>query len=215
MITLFLWVCQIAMANTDSQLWMSTNVRKNVANDLRVEWTQHLRFDANISQIQSIMPEVELRYKPLKPLSLKIGYRYIVERSKSGNFEPAHRYHFQLSTSKKFSVIKVGYRIRYQEKHEEDEFDYTNRLRNKFSLSMDTGTQLTPVLFIETFSDLRAIPIDSSKFRLGTGIDVDVHKRVKCSVEYLYQRDFLRNEQIEHIARLNYQVKLPNNNKDS
>ena len=55
-----------------------------------------------MSQVQSIMPELELRYKPIKPLSMKIGYRYVYERTKNDDFEPAHRYHFQISTGKKF-----------------------------------------------------------------------------------------------------------------
>ena len=99
-------------------------MRKKIAKDVRIEWTQHLRFDHNVSQIQSVMPELELRYKPIKILSMKIGYRYIYERTKNGDFEPAHRYHFQVSTGKKFGSVKVAYRLRYQEKHEEDEYDY-------------------------------------------------------------------------------------------
>ena len=209
MTQLLLLLSQLALAQTDTQLWMSTNVRKKVIKDWRVEYTQHLRFTDNISQVESIMPEFELRYKPIKPLSMKIGYRYIYERTKNDDFEPAHRYHFQVSTGKKFGSVKVGYRLRYQEKHEEDEFDFTNRLRNKVSLSIDTDTAVKPVLFAETFSDLKAIPIDSSKIRLGTGLEIDLPKKMSLSIDYLYQRDFLRNDRVEHIARVNYQVKVP------
>lgn len=210
---IILLLSQLASAETDTQLWLSTNLRKKLAKDWRVEWTQHLRFEDNMSHVQSVMPEVELRYKPLKYLSMKIGYRYVYERTKHDDFEPAHRYHFQISTGKKLGSVKIGYRLRYQEKHEEDEFDYTNRLRNKFSIALDTDTAFEPILFTELFSDIRAIPVDSSKFRLGLGLDTDVHKRMKLSVDYLYQRDFLRNERTEHIARVNYQVKLPKKKK--
>ena len=184
-------------------------MRKKIAQNVRIEWTQHLRFDHNISQIHSVMPELELRYKPIKPLSMKIGYRYIYERTKNSDFEPAHRYHFQVSTGKKFGSVKAGYRLRYQEKHEEDEYDYTSRLRNKFSIAIDTDSHVEPVIFAEVFSDIRAIPVDSSKFRLGTGIEIDVQKDMNVSVDYLYQRDFLRNDRVEHIVRVNYQMKLP------
>ena len=209
MIGLLMLFSQLAQADTDTQLWMSTNVRTKIIKDWRVEYTQHLRFTDNISQTESIMPEFELRYKPIKPLSMKIGYRYIYERTKNDDFEPAHRYHIQLSTGKKFGSVKVGYRLRYQEKHEEDEFDFTSRLRNKLSFTLDTDTAVEPVLFAEVFSDVRAIPVDSSKLRFGTGIEVDVHKHMALSIDYLYQRDFIRNERVEHIARVNYQVKVP------
>ena len=209
MTLLLMLLSQLVHAETDTQLWMSTNVRKNVVQDWRVEYTQHLRFTDNISQVESIMPEFELRYKPIKPLSVKIGYRYIHERTKNDDFEPAHRYHMQLSTGKKFGPVKVGYRLRYQEKHEEDEFDYTNRLRNKVSFSVDTDTAVHPVIFAETFSDLKAIPVDSSKIRLGTGLEINLPKKMSLSLDYLYQRDFLRNDRVEHIARINYQVKVP------
>ena len=103
----------------------------------------------------------------------------------------------------------------YQEKHEEDEFDYTNRLRNKFSLAFDTDTDVEPVVFAETFSNIRAIPIDNSKFRVGLGLEIDVYKRMDLSLDYVYQRDFISTEQIEHIARVKYQVKVPKKkNKD-
>ncbi len=206
---ILLLLSKILFAETDMQFWLSTNMRKKIANDVRIEWTQHLRFDHNISQIKSVMPELELRYKPIKPLAMKIGYRYIYERTKNGDFEPAHRYHFQVSTGKKFGSVKVAYRLRYQEKHEEDEYDYTNRLRNKFSIAIDTDSQIEPVVSAEVFSDIRAIPVDSSKFRLGTGFEMDVYKGVNVSVDYLYQRDFLRKDSVEHIARVNYQMKLP------
>ena len=206
---ILLLLSKILFAETDTQFWLSTNIRKKIAKDVRIEWTQHLRFDHNISQIQSAMPELELRYKPIKPLSMKIGYRYIYERTKNGDFEPAHRYHFQVSTGKKFGSVKVAYRLRYQEKHEEDEYDYTNRLRNKFSIAIDTDSHVEPVIFAEVFSDIRAIPVDSSKFRLGTGIEIDVQKDMNVSVDYLYQRDFLRNDRLEHIVRVSYQMKLP------
>ena len=120
---IFFLLSNIALSETDTQLWLSTNVRKKVAKDLRIEWTQHLRFEYDISQIQSVMPELELRYKPIKPLSLKIGYRYVYEHTKSGDFEVAHRYHFQISTGKTVGPLKIAYRLRYQEKHEEDEYD--------------------------------------------------------------------------------------------
>ena len=209
---MLLLLSQLAFAETDTQLWMSTNVRKKVIKDWRVEYTQHLRFTDNVSQVESIMPEFELRYKPIKPLSMKIGYRYIYERTKNGDFEPAHRYHVQVSTGKKFGPVNVGYRLRYQEKHEEDEYDYTNRLRNKFSLTIDTESSFEPVIFAETFSDIRAIPVDSSKLRLGTGLEIDLPKKMSLSIDYLYQRDFLRNDRVEHIARVNYQIKVPKKN---
>ena len=210
---ILLLLSKILFAETDTQLWLSTNVRKKIAKDFRIEWTQHLRLDTNISQIQSAMPELELRYKPINSLSMKIGYRYIYESTKNGDFEPAHRYHFQVSTGKKIGLIKVAYRLRYQEKHEEDEYDYTNRLRNKFSVAFDTDSHIEPVVFAEVFSDVRAIPVDSSKFRLGTGIEVPVQKGMNVSADYLYQRDFLRKDRIEHIVRVNYQVKLPKSKK--
>ena len=53
---------------TDSQLWMSTNVRKKVIKDWRVEYTQHLRFENNISDVQSVMPEFELATSQSNPL---------------------------------------------------------------------------------------------------------------------------------------------------
>ena len=208
LIVVFALLGRNAAAETDAQLWLSANARYKPISKMRLELTQHLRFNENVTRVESVMPELEVQYRPFKPLAVKIGYRYIQERTKNGDFEPAHRYHVQLSTKKKFGPIEIGYRLRYQEKHEPDEFDYTMRLRNKISAEWDTDTDYTPMIFTEIFSDPKAIPVDSSKYRLGLGLEYKVNKKNRVSIDYLYQHDFEENDLQQHICRVNYQYKI-------
>ena len=102
MTLLLLWLSQLVHADTDAQLWMSTNVRTKVNQDWRFEYTQHLRFTDNISDVQSVMPEFELAISQLNP-SDEDWVSIYYERTKE-DFEPAHRYHVQLSTEKSSSL---------------------------------------------------------------------------------------------------------------
>jgi hypothetical protein len=197
-----------ANAKNDSQLWLSANARYKPLPKMRMEFTQHLRFDNNISQVESVMPELEMQYSPIKPLAVKIGYRYISERTKNNDFEPAHRYHIQISTQKEMGPLEFSYRLRYQEKHEEDEYDFTQRLRNKLKIELDTQTDYRPYVFSEVFTNPSNTPIDNSKYRLGIGLQYKVKKKQRICVDYIYQNEFEKEDQQFHIFRVNYQYKI-------
>jgi hypothetical protein len=204
-----------SFGSTDGQLWLSANARYKPHKTLRLEITQHLRLSNNLSQVEKVMPELEMQYRPIKPLSVSIGYRYISERTKNNDFEPAHRYHAQLSSKKDIGPLELSYRLRYQEKHEEDEFDFNQRLRNKVKLTLDTDTPYTPFVFTEIFTDPTATPIDNSKYRLGFGAQYKIDKRQSVSLDYLYQNEFERNDLQQHILRFNYQYKIEKKKKEN
>ena len=50
---------------------------------------------------------------------------------------------------------------------------------------------------------------------MGLGLEIDVYKRMALSLDYIYQRDFISTEQMEHIARVKYQVKVPKKKKNT
>lgn len=206
---MILWlfiINNLLLADSEGQLWLESSLRAKIAKKLRLEWSQHLRFDHNISSFQSVMPEIELRYKPIKMISIKLGYRYIYEKNKNDRFDPAHRYHIQLSTNKKIGMAKLSYRIRYQEKHEEDEFDYTSRLRNKLSIQLDTGSKYEPVLFTESFTDIASSTVDISKYRIGLGVAYAFRKKMNLRLDYIFQRED-RKDRI-HLLRIKYRMNI-------
>ena len=197
-----------ATAARDTLLWTSASIRYKPHKKLKLELSQHLRLDQNLSQVERTMPELELTYRPAGWLDLGIGYRYIFERTKNGDLEPAHRYHGQLGLEHELGPVEISYRLRYQEKHEEDEFDWTARIRNKLSAQLDTDTAFTPLISAEHFLDTVERPTETTRYRLGIGTKIKLSKPHRLTVRYLYQAD-QREPLSEHILSLKYQYRIP------
>ena len=81
LVVVFALLGRNAVAETDAQLWLSANARYKPISKVRLELTQHVRFSENVTRVESVMPELEVQYRPFKPLAVKIGYRYIQERT--------------------------------------------------------------------------------------------------------------------------------------
>lgn len=196
-----------ANAEQDTLLWSSASIRYKAHKKLKLELTQHLRLNQNLSQLERVMPELELTYRPTDWLDLGVGYRYIFERTKNGDLEPAHRYQGELGLEHALGPVELSYRLRYQEKHEEDEYDWTSRVRNKIAAQLDTDTAFTPLVSAEHFLNPLASPLESTRYRLGLGTKIKLSKPHRLTVRYLYQAD-LNDPLSEHILALKYQYRL-------
>jgi len=207
-------LCTTASAENEVLLWNSASVRYKPHKQIKFELSQHFRFDQNITQLESIMPELEMEYRPTKWIDVGVGYRYIYERTKNGDLEPAHRYHIQAATSQDFGPIELSYRLRYQEKHEVDEYDYSSRLRNKLSLEFDTDTAYSPILSAELFLNPRYRPFEIPKYRIAAGSKIKLHKHHRLTVRYFYQPDLTDSDLREHIVSMKYQYRIPKKKKE-
>jgi len=209
---LFLLFANQAEAQSNQFVWMRTSLRYKPIKPITLEATQHFRFAVTPNQIDSLNPELTLKYAPLKWFNLGIGYRYIYERTKNDDLEPAHRYHIQTAVDRNFGPTELSYRLRYQEKHEEDEYHYSSSIRSKLSIELDTDKDYTPFLLTEFFNDPRN-EFYRSKYRIGVGSKIKIDKRHRLSVRYLYQKNADDGAIPEHILDLEYQYRLKKKKK--
>ena len=134
-----------ALAETDNLLWTSVGVQARPAKRLKAEVAIQTRYDQNASELESVLPEVELGFLPTSWFELSGGLRAISERSKSGDREPAQRLHIQGELEKELGPVELSWRLRYQSKKEFDEEELAERIRNRVSLRYDTKTWFKPL----------------------------------------------------------------------
>jgi hypothetical protein len=156
----------------DFQLWFETDLRYKATKKLDITFEQNLRLADNASRLESVMPELALRYEVFKFLDLQGGYRFIIEPEYSpGNnqYNKWHRIFFGAEASKKLKPFTLKYRFRFQEEFgwpygSGGEVNFKHTFRNRFAGELDAGRGFEPFISFELF--LRAADNDGVLHKL-------------------------------------------------
>jgi len=193
-----------ALAEADNQLWTSSGFKYRMPRDLEFDAELHVRWDENVSEMDSVMPEMSLGYGPLSWLEFGVGFRHITEANKNDEIEKGHRVHAETGLDGDLGPVELSYRLRYQQKDEYDELEDAKRIRNRITLQYDTDTPFTPLLASELFTDPAEQPIEQVKVRLSAGGALKVMKRHRLKVRYHHQVDIGDDPDVERIISLGY-----------
>ena len=159
------------------------------------------------------MQQLEMKYAPVSWVQLMTGYRYISERSKSGGFEPAHRFMGELELEHELEFIELSYRLRYQEEHEPDEVDFQPFVRNKINVKIDTSTKWSPLISAELFTDPMGNTLSNTQYRLSLGTRIKVNKRHRITVKGVYEVELDGDLDRVNIISFAYQYRVPKRKK--
>lgn len=206
-----------AMAMSEVQLWTSAGVRHRPSKKVRLTFTQHVRFDQDISRLESVMPELAASWAIERWLRLGGGYRFSMESNKKGELEPAHRLHVQSQFGGDLGPVELGYRLRFQEGLEsDDELETRHTFRNRIGLDIDTDTLVTPGLSAELFTRMwDKEPVEQKKVRFSTGLEIRPHKAHEIELQYRYQLPLDDpDDPREHIVGFEYQYRIPRKKKE-
>jgi hypothetical protein len=195
-----------ASAQSDVELWTSAGVRVRPSQPVRLDVDIGLRFDENVSRLDSVLPELGASYDPTEWLRLGVGYRFYWERNGAGDFEAAHRIHVEASFEVEAGDLSFSYRLRFQEK-----IDNNNNhvLRNRLGAEWDTDTVVTPFLTAELFTALgdgQAVKATKWRGTVGASFDVDEH-----NIDVFYRFELPiddPNDPTLHIIGLEYRYEL-------
>ena len=138
----------------DVQLWNEAGVRGQLAKRTTLTFDQHLRFDADVSRVQSVMPEAGLHYRFKKWLRAGIGYRLEYERD---GFElvARHRGHLYGRARYKLGAFQLVYKLQYQESIRPDKNKVLKHvLRNRVELAYKATKRIEPAIGVEIFHRL-------------------------------------------------------------
>ena len=194
-------------ADSDNQVWSSASFRHTSPQGLKLEATQHLRLDQNARSVLSIMPAIEARYALHPLLEIGTGYRYIQKRSKSGDFEEAHRFELTGMSEKTTGRFTASYRLRGQSRYDMDDNQFKTTLRNRLKLSLDTDSQFTPFVATESFSDRTAGGLDHRGLRSSFGTAIRLSKIHRIKVRFHYEAPLDGSGDVERIVALSYLYK--------
>lgn len=201
-----LWVggSTAALADTDAGVWLEAGVSAEVAPNLELGVSQHLRFDDNASRVSAVMPEVGIELELLDMFEIGAGYRYEYERrGKDMEFEGGHRIHVDGEVKGRLGVLRGGYRLRAQDRLGAEGKE---RLRNRLGLEI-AGLEPRPGVTAESFHRLEDGSLVMDKARFTIGIEFEAWER---DVQTFYRVDVPWDsmETFLHIVGLEIQLEL-------
>jgi len=178
-------------SGNDFQLWTEAGVRYKISKQFGLKFEQHLRFDENVSDLGSAMPQLSVSYRSFKFLRLEGGYRFKAEdrNDGTGKYKHRHRFFADVRLRYRFKPVTLRYRLRFQEQFGKDfannpgeDFGYTHTIRNKLEVEVKLSAGFEPFVSTELFNRLGEEAAERSqelyKWRLTTGLEyaLDPHQ---------------------------------------
>jgi long-subunit fatty acid transport protein len=211
---LYLGLCGLSHAD-DTQLWTSGGIRYRPRKKVRIDLTQHIRMDQDISRIGSSISELGISWSRKSWFRLGSNYRYQKSSKTKIVLEPEHRVDLYTRFTREFDKIDVSYRLQFQEGYEPDEDHWKHGLRNRVGLEYRLPGPLKAGVSSELFSrvgeDEEAIRF--TKIRYTVGFQYKVVKTNVIEGYYRLQDPFDDSDVVEHIIGFDYQYRIPRKKK--
>ena len=194
-----------AEVTVDNQIWLSGAVRTELIDDLKLGFTQHVRFANDAKDLERVIPELDVSYGLLEYLEVGLGGRYAFEKDEDGQRSQRLRVFGDLGVeAPALGPIELGYRLRLQ-RETGAEVPAKGRLRNKLSLGVSTGTMFKPGAFYEHFMD----PSGESghkaqKYRAGLGVGVKLSQEHRVKIKLHQDTEIDGDGDKERVISLGY-----------
>ena len=167
----------------DTELWTSAEVRYKVEKNLRLDFSEGVRFNQNIGAYKSNLLELGARYKISKIIAIRAAYRYTIATSDRSN---GQRISVSANIKKKWNRIIFGLRSKYQYDFEFSLNNGSTLTRNKLSARYDPRkSPWSHSVFAEFFTPFSDIS-NLEQLRLGAAVNYDFNKRTSLGLKYFY-----------------------------
>ncbi len=207
--------------NNDLASWTSLKLGYEVDDNWDLGLEGQLRLKSNISTVDEYFTEFSVRRKLFKGFRLGVGLRYIRENDDRGRvqgYEDHFRFHIDADFKHKLGNIRLGYRLRYQNKRElglsEDQENFAvSRLRFKTGLEYKIKNwPLDPELAAELFSRFeKREDTELDKYRITIGTSYSFKKAGDLGVYYRLESGIgNENTDNQHIIGLKYKCTFEN-----
>lgn len=170
-----------------TNLWAGLSVSKNLGRKFSVNVNGQWRFTEDMSTLGAYIGEVGLGYKLNKRWKAEVNYRYIGRRKydkgeASYYYRPYHRFYGDVIYDRKVSVLKLEYRIRYQNQYKDDNGTVENDksyIRNKLELGYPNKSRFTPYVSADLFY---MIGHDFEEVRYKAGTEIKLNKKNSLNI---------------------------------
>ena len=163
----------------DLRLWTGVKIEKDFGKDWRLSLEEEIRFKEDISEINNIFTEAELRYRINKNFYLDAGFRYTSDRNDDGSYDGLARNYFSLRYRGRLEFITFDYRMRYQREVEavklfERNAPYEKEFRNRLGVRITRLDRVQPFVtgeILQVFTPYLSSLDDYWRFVVGVRLE--------------------------------------------
>ena len=141
------------------ELRLDVGLKVELPADLRLRFTQNIRFDDRIRRFYQLAPELELGYAPLEWLYWGVGYRYSYDLDSQADFQHRHRPYSRLVFPWKLKPVHLIWRMQWQvdlRSETDEEPREIHMLRLRLMTRIAAVPVVTPFVSMELFQRLDA-----------------------------------------------------------
>jgi hypothetical protein len=195
----------------DTQLWMSVQLEKKLTPDLRIEFTEEVRLNENITEVGTVYSDLGISYRFWKRFRLGASYRFSLNRRLDDTYERRHSWYADASYREKLKPIILILRLRYQSRYakfftSEKAGLPKNHLRTKLTIKYDLKKKFEPYIFAETYFRT-GVPASQSfdQLRLCAGIEYTFNRMHMIDLHYLFCREYnVKNPETDYVIGISY-----------
>lgn len=182
---LLLFCCVSLRAQTDFGLWSNIAIEKEISKKMDIQLEEELRFNQNVTRLNSLITEASFKYKFNKYYSLGASYRFTYyTENRFGN-------RFTLSNQVKYKIedFTLNYKLNLQtDISAEDPIEY--KIRNKIGLDYKFNKHWEIGLSGELFYSFYYNRNMFDRYRLAFGVDHKINKHHKIAASLMFQQEF-------------------------
>ena len=181
---------QCSYGADDYQNWTKISFEKKLPFSLKLELTQGLRLENQLSTINQAFFEISVSYKVSSNLRVNIPYRYSVYEDKI-----KHRLSFGASYQYSFKPVSLKYRIKYYRLYEngeplrEDGEALGELIRSKFTIKYKSGADINPYISGELFHLLNTDNNPLNEYQASIGIEIDLPRKNLINFFYIIKKE--------------------------
>jgi len=144
-----------AVAHADVELWTEVGVQRQLGRRISVEVDQQTRFDAGVSRLGALIPELSIEARLARWLRLGTSYRFEYTRDKHDEMVVRHRIDTDLQVRGRIGRVKITGELELQEKVRPESRDQLRHvLRERVELAYHRH-HWTPAVSVAVFQALR------------------------------------------------------------
>lgn len=209
------WTSQNLLAQQkDFGLWSDLNLVYKINKKCDFSLVEELRFNENITELQSQILEPSFSYKIIKNTTLGVAYRWSFKRRLEDTYSERHRYiilvKYKQDIAKKWSsTLRLQYQNQYSDiGRSEDWQKGSHMLRCKLQPSYQYNKKNSISISAEllyNITDQR--PLSAVRYALGW--DYAIKKNQKISVGYMMEQEYnTSNPYLSSIINIGYEIEL-------
>jgi len=209
------WMCALLVASfcltsstalakkAETQAWVSAGARANLFGGLYIDGSVMQRSELAFTDVYQYLPKVKVGFKPLDLLSLEAGvrYAYVVE---DGNQKV--RLFQDIGTGLPlFWIMKLGYRLRFQQTHNVDKDKWTPKIRNRVGLSFGIIDMLSPGVYYEHFINTdNEFGEMGTEYRAGLVVKSKLTKAHRLKLKLFQEAGLNGDDDLKYVCELAY-----------